>query len=52
MIIFATTETIEKRIELCMACEHLKNNSRCKLCGCWVRLKARIDIAHCPIDKW
>lgn len=47
----SNTEEKNKRIEICKECEHY-NNGNCRLCGCNMNLKTRIDSAHCPIGKW
>lgn len=49
----ASDEVIESRLNLCQACEHFKQNgSRCKLCGCFMKLKTELEKAKCPIGKW
>lgn len=50
---FEQSNDIEKdrRIEICKTCENY-NNGTCKLCGCNMNLKSRINAAHCPIGKW
>lgn len=42
---------VNKRLEICNACEHYDNGT-CKLCGCGMSIKARMETAHCPINKW
>lgn len=39
------------RFEICQSCENL-NNDKCKICGCWMPLKARIPFTKCPLNKW
>jgi hypothetical protein len=39
------------RFEICQVCENLVKD-KCKLCGCWMPLKARIPLTKCPIGKW
>jgi hypothetical protein len=42
-----------ERLKLCDACQHFSKVLRkCKLCGCWMELKAKLLEARCPIDKW
>ena len=49
----ANTATTAQRIRICHHCEHYdKGQQRCKLCGCFVRMKARVALAECPADKW
>lgn len=43
------------RLEICAACPHRTSSmvgDRCLKCGCIIKLKARIPMAHCPIGKW
>jgi hypothetical protein len=49
---FATDEIRLARIETCKGCEYLAMGSNCKLCGCFVHLKARYASASCDINKW
>lgn len=43
----------QERIEICKKCEYYESwTSRCKSCGCFMFLKARIDSASCPEGKW
>lgn len=50
-------QTIEKRYNICLKCEHFNKNA-CSLCGCPLkRHKAYISKLawsdqKCPIDKW
>ncbi len=49
---FASEEVRQKRIEICKGCEYLAMGSNCKLCGCFVHVKARFKNASCDINKW
>lgn len=57
---FATPEVKAARLETCSACDYLAKGSaktvtradRCKLCGCFVHLKASYAQASCDINKW
>lgn len=43
------------RLEICATCPHRTASmvgDRCLKCGCIIKLKARIPMAHCPIGKW
>lgn len=44
-------EEQERRISICKSCEQFTGKT-CKLCGCFIRLKARLETEHCPIKKW
>jgi len=45
----------KKRINVCYPCD--KSESKwtglfCKVCGCNMKIKARMKDAKCPLDKW
>jgi hypothetical protein len=50
---FATVDDAEyeKRIAFCDDCEHFKE-SRCYLCGCYMKVKAKLEAQRCPAEKW
>src|ERR1044072_3312469 len=41
----------KRRLEICNTCENFANGT-CKLCGCYMNLKAKLGTSHCPIGKW
>jgi hypothetical protein len=46
-------EEFDRRMSICMGCEFLKKPGlQCAKCGCFMKLKTKIDRAHCPIHKW
>lgn len=47
----ATPEQKAARLEICSICEH-RNETKCKLCGCYLNLKSTIASEQCPADKW
>lgn len=49
---FATEALRTERLEICKKCEYLALGSNCKLCGCFVHLKARYQAASCDINRW
>lgn len=49
---FADEETRSARLAICQECQYLVMNSNCRLCGCFVHLKARYKAASCDIHKW
>lgn len=49
---FASKEEKERRMEACMACEHLHEMNRCKVCGCFVDYKTQLEAWHCPLKRW
>jgi hypothetical protein len=42
---------LQKRLRTCVACEH-HTGLRCRLCGCFTNVKARLAHEECPIKKW
>lgn len=50
----APEHIIRQRLKTCDGCEHLARHfvNRCRLCGCWTDLKAKVMSEKCPIDKW
>lgn len=46
-------DEISRRMELCQHCEFfIHQQSRCSKCGCFMKLKAKLRAAHCPVGKW
>ena len=59
MLFGASQQTVQKRLEECLKCEHLhkikfrkKVIARCRKCGCIMNMKARLINAECPVGKW
>ena len=49
----AKQEEFDRRMSICRSCEFFKPKSeQCRKCGCFMKLKTKIDRAHCPIHKW
>jgi tetratricopeptide (TPR) repeat protein len=46
-----SASTLQQRLQTCATCEH-HTGVRCKLCGCFTSVKARMPHEHCPIEKW
>jgi tetratricopeptide (TPR) repeat protein len=44
-------ETYLKRLETCGGCVN-HTGVRCKLCGCFTSVKARLPHERCPVGKW
>ncbi len=40
-------KTYEERLTICGRCEHL-TKGMCRLCGCYVELRAAMKIRRCP----
>jgi hypothetical protein len=46
-------KVFQERLDICNGCpEFLKLTSQCKECGCFMKVKARIQEAKCPLNKW
>jgi len=48
-------KTYIQRIGICRRCPHAKSKllgTNCELCGCNIRLKARVKSEECPVKKW
>ena len=46
-------EVYKERLDTCRSCEHyFKPTGNCKVCGCFMRIKASIGIMECPELKW
>lgn len=59
--LYVTKEEYRERLELCNSCpERLEANkgnaltkfSRCPECGCFIRLKAKLETEECPLGDW
>jgi tetratricopeptide (TPR) repeat protein len=42
---------LQQRLRTCGACEH-HTGLRCRLCGCFTAMKARLPHEVCPLGKW
>lgn len=43
----------QKRLEVCNNCEWFDHEAeRCRKCGCFVKIKARLMSDKCPLNKW
>ncbi len=40
------------RVAKCKGCPELLPKGNCKLCGCFIKDKAKYADEHCPINKW
>jgi len=46
-------EIVKSRLEICNSCEFfVKSTVQCRKCGCFMKLKTRLEKAKCPIKKW
>jgi hypothetical protein len=43
----------EKRLAVCNDCPSLlRATYQCKECGCFMKLKVKLEAATCPLGKW
>jgi hypothetical protein len=46
-------EKAEERFSICKGCpELIKLTTQCKKCGCFMKIKTKMELATCPIGKW
>lgn len=46
-------EIVEQRLAICRSCEFFRPRvEQCKKCGCFMKLKTKLERSHCPIHKW
>jgi hypothetical protein len=54
---------VKDRLKICNDCKHYAHlgphnsvlkeaTSLCRMCGCLLAFKTRLEKSHCPIDKW
>lgn len=46
---------LNKRLPICKQCPHITTISlgdTCKLCGCVLDAKTRVEDEHCELNKW
>lgn len=52
-LILSSGELATERMKVCAECDaYQKLTMQCKLCHCFLPLKAKILDSSCPIDKW
>ena len=49
-----STDKVKKnRLNICQSCEHFRpSTSQCRVCGCFMKVKARFKHVKCPTGKW
>lgn len=46
-------EIVAERFEICKSCEWFRQSSQtCRKCGCFMKVKTRLENAFCPVGKW
>ena len=52
-VLMATEEKAQSRMQICSTCTCFEvASARCKLCGCFMTTKVRLEASKCPADKW
>lgn len=41
----------ESRLSVCLQCDNLLEGM-CRICGCYVELRAAVGIQYCPGENW
>lgn len=52
---YTSTQVATARYQACLSCEHfMRKQSRCSLCGCFMRAKVKVALAECPASpsRW
>ena len=48
-----TEKQYKDRLKTCNDCLYLMRSTQmCRLCGCFMKIKASLPSSRCPIDKW
>lgn len=43
----------QKRYNICKKCDKfLSVTAQCKECGCFMKMKVKLENAECPLGKW
>ena len=49
----STKELQQERLAICRQCEFFNHiTAGCKKCGCFMKLKTKLENATCPVGKW
>jgi hypothetical protein len=49
----ADKKTAVERFEVCLECPQLMRPTySCRECGCFMRIKVKVQRARCPLNKW
>jgi hypothetical protein len=49
----ANQDTIKERLDICRSCPYLiPITYTCKKCGCFMKIKTKLETSVCPLDKW
>lgn len=46
-------DKVEQRLAICRECPYFRAaTEQCRKCGCFMKLKTRLEKSRCPIGKW
>lgn len=52
-LLLSDDDTLNDRMAICLDCKSFnKESTRCSLCGCFMKIKVRLEASHCPVGKW
>jgi len=52
-MIIVPKDVAQKRFDICKSCDRLlKPTFNCKECGCFMKVKVKLNDSHCPLGKW
>jgi hypothetical protein len=50
---YTDNKTAEARMSICNSCPSLLSvTKQCKECGCFMKIKVKLEQAVCPLGKW
>ena len=50
---FTTKEKAAERLNICKSCDRIiKVTLTCKECGCFMKVKTKLETSKCPKNKW
>jgi hypothetical protein len=50
---YVNEELFNERFNICKSCpELIELTKQCKQCGCFMSVKAKLELAQCPLNKW
>lgn len=50
---WASEDVAISRFDICKACPELTPiTDQCKKCGCFMKIKTKLEKASCPLGKW
>lgn len=49
----SSEDLVKFRLDICRSCEFFRPKTEtCRKCGCFMKLKTKLERANCPIGKW